>query len=65
MLVDVCTPGKDRDEQVREVALATAQAWLQSFVLPTKPTQGKADLAAVRQLTQTPFAASVEWTLRE
>ena len=62
MITLACRLYITRDEQVREVALATAQAWLESFVLPAR---GAADVAAVQRLTQTPFAASVEWTLTQ
>jgi pimeloyl-ACP methyl ester carboxylesterase len=71
LLVDVCTPGKDSDASVREVALATVTAWLDTYCADTitntmgsSATNRKAivvDQIAVHALRGRQFAAAVEW----
>ena len=58
----VCTPGRVSDVAVREVALATSEAWVRAALLDG-PTGSEQRLRAVARLRETPFEAGVEWYL--
>lgn len=59
LLVDVCSPGKDTDAQVRELALATSAAWVAACVGQTSGSAVDAD--AVRALLEAQPTAAVTW----
>jgi hypothetical protein len=57
--VDVCTTGKDKDAQVREVACAMATAWAGAALSATE--QQRELRRAADGLRERSFAASVLW----
>jgi hypothetical protein len=74
LAVDVCTTGKDSDDSIREVALATTTAWVtaalssDSQIQDTKQTRdgtSNARESAVARLRDTPFRAAVMFQARD
>ena len=59
--VDVCTPGRVSDAAVREVALATSEAWVRAALLDGAASSEQR-ARAVACLQETPFEAGVEWS---
>ena len=56
---DPCTPGRDTDAAVREVALATSAAWAGAALGPDPPRRARR--AAAAALAARPFEAAVSW----
>ena len=59
--VDVCTPGRVSDAAVREVALATSEAWVRAALLDGA-SGSEQRVREVTRLQETQFAAGVEWS---
>ena len=57
LLVDVCSRGADKDEQVRELALTTTTAWFEH----TLKAHAASDDGSIRALRQRSFGATIEW----
>lgn len=60
LALDVCTPGKDKDAGVREVALTMTSAWVGAALTPLSQ-RTEARKKAVASLREREFAAEVAW----
>ena len=62
LTVDVCTTGRDKDADIRQVALAATTAWVGACLgVDGAPSSAESRQRAVASLVDMPFQASVEW----